>query len=920
VNAHVNSIAGRLSLRPPQRRSLEILDRIIEISPPSKSADVKAALAVIQSEFPSIIDFEREFPSLCLALATGVGKTRLMGAFISYLYLAHGFSNFFVMAPNLTIYNKLITDFTPNTPKYVFKGIAEFATEAPQLVTGENYDAPSSTLFDHILRCKVNIFNISKINSEVRGGRSPRIKRLSEYIGESYFDYLAGLPDLVLIMDESHRYRASAGIRAINELKPVLGLELTATPFIETSKGTVPFKNVIYDYPLGQAMADGFVKEPAVVTRKNFNPAGMSNEEIERLKLEDGVRLHESVKVELETYARETGNAIVKPFLLVIARNTDHASQLISLIQSDPFFEGHYKDKVIQVDSSQTGAKEDEMVQRLLAVESTAEPTEIVIHVNMLKEGWDVTNLYTIVPLRAANARTLIEQSIGRGLRLPYGKRTGVTAVDRLNIVAHDKFQEIVEEANKPDSTIRLQQVVLSAEEIERKTVTVISQSQLAAKLGIQPEQSIGNAEKAPNQEKPLFEKPEEQKVAQATYDAIQKLENEPQILPSVSYLNRPEVQSRIAEEVKRELGPTQLEFEGVTDKPDIAAVIAQVSAVVEEQTIDIPRILVVPQGEVQSGYKSFTLDLEGLQYQAVSEDLWIQHLRTNKVEELTLGKGGIEEERIEDYIVSGLMDFDDVSYDDHADLLYDLAAQTVSHLRKYLQEEDARRVLQCHQKQVSKFVHAQMQDHYWEKATGYEVKITKGFSKLKDSAYSKGATENALDYRQAPSDKSNMAKYLFGGFQRCLYSVQKFQSDSERKMAVILERESIKWFRPAKGQFQILYQLGSDHLEYQPDFVAEMDSVIYMIEPKKKNAMEDDDVIAKCDAAVKWCAHATTNAAKYGGKPWRYLLIPHDAIAENMTLEGLAKQFTESFKKLIGLWKGRGTTEEMMQELRGEG
>ena len=66
------------------------------------------------------------------------------------------------------------------------------------------------------------------------------------------------------------------------------------------------------------------------------------------------------------------------------------------------------------------------MIERLLKVEHTDEPTEIVIHVNMLKEGWDVTNLYTIVPLRAANARILIEQSIGRGLRLPYGKRTGV--------------------------------------------------------------------------------------------------------------------------------------------------------------------------------------------------------------------------------------------------------------------------------------------------------------------------------------------------------------------------------------------------------------------------------------------------------------------------------------------------------------
>ena len=128
---------------------------------------------------------------------------------------------------------------------------------------------------------------------------------------------------------------------------------------------------------------------------------------------------------------------MVKPFLLVIARDTTHAGQLLALLESDAFYEGRYRDKVIQVDSSRSGTEEEEMITRLLAVESVDEPTEIVIHVNMLKEGWDVTNLYTIVPLRAANARTLIEQSIGRGLRLPYSKRTGVAAVDRLNIVAH---------------------------------------------------------------------------------------------------------------------------------------------------------------------------------------------------------------------------------------------------------------------------------------------------------------------------------------------------------------------------------------------------------------------------------------------------------------------------------------------------
>src|SRR3569832_1022675 len=249
----VNAIASRLSLRPPQRQSLEILDRVTEIISLTKSGSLGDALNVIKSEYKSVSDFEREFHSLCFALATGVGKTRLMGAFIAYLKLAHGISNFFVLAPNLTIYNKLIADFTPNTSKYVFKGISEFAVSPPVLTTGETYDrqiASGGQLFP----TTINIFNIAKISSEVRGGRSPRIRSFREEIGESYFEYLASLPDLVMLMDESHRYRATAGMRAINELKPVLGLELTATPFVESSKGPVAFRFVIFDYPLARAM------------------------------------------------------------------------------------------------------------------------------------------------------------------------------------------------------------------------------------------------------------------------------------------------------------------------------------------------------------------------------------------------------------------------------------------------------------------------------------------------------------------------------------------------------------------------------------------------------------------------------------------------------------------------------------------
>ena len=886
MNRHVNAIAGRLSLRPPQRHSLEILDRVTEIVSPKKGADIATALAAIKSEFPTVTDFEREFPSLCFALATGVGKTRLMGAFISYLHAAHGINHFFVLAPNLTIYNKLITDFTPKTPKYVFTGIAEFATEPPTIITGDNYESGVTARLTSLpgfgQEVHINIFNISKINSEVRGGKAPRIKRLSEYIGQSYFEYLAGLEDLVLLMDESHRYRASAGVRAINELKPVLGLELTATPFVESSKGPVRFKNVIYDYPLAQAMADGFVKEPAVVTQKNFNPSQFNAAQLEQIKLEDGIRLHENTKVELETYARQAGQRLVKPFMLVIARDTTHAGLLMQQFQS--LFEGWYKDKVIQVDSSKTGAEEDEMVQRLLAVESPDEQTEIVIHVNMLKEGWDVTNLYTIVPLRAANARTLIEQSIGRGLRLPYGKRTGVSTVDRLNIVAHDRFQEILDEANKPDSVIRLTKVELDPVTDLQKMKTVVAQSKIEEQLHGASVTGFGGSAQATQ----IFAGELERGIAQAAYKIIQKFEH----LPSSADLLKPEIQAKIVEEVKQTVAPSQLALPGMAPSPDIASVVEKTAQLVVRQSIDIPRILVVPKGDVTTGFHPFSLDCSNINYQPVERDLLIQHLRTHEQETLSFGGRMEAEQRLEDHVVRGLVDFDDISYDEHSELLYDLAGQLIKHLRSYLSEEDTRNVLIYHQKPLAAFVHAQMQEHQWEKAGGYDVVVSKGFTDLKPSAYTAKDGEPIQDFRQTVTNPSRIGQILFGGFQRGLYSVQKFDSDTERRLAIILDRDSQKWFRPGPGQFQISYKLGVAQHDYQPDFVAETTDCIYMLEPKAKNELTASEVLAKKDSAVLWCSRATAHSLTNGRKPWKYVLIPHDVIAENMTLAALVSQY----------------------------
>src|SRR5450759_487030 len=204
---------------------------------------------------------------------------------------------------------------------------------------------------------------------------------------------------------------------------------------------------------------------------------------------------------------------------------------------------GRYKGKAITVHSNLRGEEKDETVEQLMSVESRDNPTEIVIHVNMLKEGWDVTNLYTIVPLRAANSRTLVEQSIGRGLRLPYGRRVGVPAVDRLTIVAHDRFQEIIDDANRPDSIIRTGVVIGRDIALERKeSVEVKSVLDGVIDGGAPP---VAAGAKAAAQAEIPFPTLEEQRIARTTMEVVKQFEK----LPRSYDLTTPAVQAQIVRE-----------------------------------------------------------------------------------------------------------------------------------------------------------------------------------------------------------------------------------------------------------------------------------------------------------------------------------------------------------------------------------
>lgn len=331
-NKITDYIKQRLSLRKPLAEALDVVARLtgqLDInnrpSGDAYSDYLKEQLQRVQYVCPQCKDFERNFPSFAFSIATGIGKTRLMGACMAYLYLAKGIKHFMVLAPNLTLYEKLMKDFgDPSYEKYVFKGISEFVHNEPYIITGDNYNMARNLFSEN--QIQINIFNISKFNKDSKVGKkgAPKMRRLSEYLGQSYFDYLASLDDLVILMDEAHRYHADASKKAINELKPILGLEMTATPIDEKNK---PFKNIVYEYNLAQALADGkYVKIPTVAKRRNFERKGMSDEELDKLKIEDAISIHEHTKLHLEMYAKNNNLPVVKPFILIVCKSIQHAT------------------------------------------------------------------------------------------------------------------------------------------------------------------------------------------------------------------------------------------------------------------------------------------------------------------------------------------------------------------------------------------------------------------------------------------------------------------------------------------------------------------------------------------------------------------------------------------------------------------
>ena len=866
----VNQIGYAMSLRDPQKEALQYLDAI------SSNCDyLRNTLAEIESvatancedKHTIKVDDNFKFPSFCFDMATGIGKTRLMGAAIYYLYKTKGYKHFFILAPGNTIYDKLRKESNPAHPKYIFKGL-EAEMGRPKVYDGENYIRYPARFvqgeieIEKTSEIQLFIFNIGKIfNSKT--DTTFKFHKYQETLGSSFADVLAKFDDLVICMDEAHRYYAPASMKAISYLKPILGMEFTATP--------KSHNNVIYSYDLAKG-AGKYLKIPVVMGRTNTG--GYSAEDIEEMKIRDGLTLHENRKKVVYQYCLDNDLDYVKPIVLIACKDTEHAKKIRAMIDSDDFNNGRYRGKVIEIHSNMKGEETEENVRKLLSIESAQNPVEIVLHVYKLKEGWDVNNLFTIIPLNAAKSDILALQTIGRGLRLPFGAITGNEAIDTLDIVAHDHYREIVEDIKNSD-TFRYRN--LDDRGVEPTKIVEITNGIGDGQLSLLDDifvsvgvKSFTDVDDVKTQDRMYEEymrsfgktrKTEKQENLQCSiFDSIE--ENESQEHPDeATPIESASVATKKGQPMKKE---------------DFVATVIELS----KKAISVPKILVQPSSTVT--LKPFVVKRNIADFEIAASKIE----RFNAVNAEMLESFDAEILAVDDAtntLACMLLDCDalsEISVDEDADYILDIVQQYLALIDGT--DEDKKRIVRRYAKLIIDDIVKQIHENM-DRQTYYTHVVQKDLIVFRKAVKNVRADGGEVSFRKSFANKSEIKKYVFTGYKKSYYGANAFDSDTERLFSIVLEDDVdvIRWIKPPLNQLGLFWQAGQ---QYNPDFLVETPTTKYMIEVKAKNEVKNPDVVGKAKEGIKWCKYASI--VDFDKKPWEYKLITDEVISVGNTLK----------------------------------
>ncbi len=381
--------------------------------------------------------YDPEVP-LVLDLATGAGKTYIIAALVEYLR-EQGIHDVLIVTPSTVVQDKTVANFSEGDPKYI-----EGSLSSPFAVTPNDYDTwrPSSTMatvFSNDAEpVQLFILNVHQLTApkesegdttgDTKDAQRRAFRKFRENSGNLH-EYLRRREDLVVIADEHHLYSDSAQAfqAGIRDLSPAAVVGLTAS--------ASDYDHVIFRYPLRRAIQEKYVKRPVLAFRR-----GGYGDESEEQQLRDAVALLGVKQKHYEAYHRsQPGIPEVNAALFVQCADVAHATQVAALLRGPEFFGS--ENAVLQVDNQHDDAP---TLKRLREMDQPHSPVRGVVSVNKLKEGWDVKNVAVMVTLRAMTSDVLTQQTMGRGLRLPFGKWTGSAHVDQLDVLGHDSFRRFL--------------------------------------------------------------------------------------------------------------------------------------------------------------------------------------------------------------------------------------------------------------------------------------------------------------------------------------------------------------------------------------------------------------------------------------------------------------------------------------------
>lgn len=431
--AVLEEVAAQLDLRDPNRDAIKTL-----------------ALRMLTHYDSSEETFEG-----VLDAATGVGKTYIIAGAIDY-FAKMGIRNFAVIVPGQTILSKTVAQFGPG-PKSLLGGMST----APVVITAENFRSPAiGAAMSDEAKVKLFVFTVqSLIRPSTKVGR--RTHAFQEGLGAAFYEHLDALEDLIVFADEHHCYYGEKFSLAVRDLTPLALVGLTGTPHPKT-----PADQIIFRYPLTAAIAEHLVKTPVIVGRRD----DLVDEQTQLL---DGVRLLEAKQATVDKYCAQSGSPGINATMLVNCKDIEHAEAVGAILRSKQFYGGAYEDAVLVVHSNQA----DEALAALEGVEESDSPVRIIVQVGMLKEGWDVKSVYVIASLRSSVSEILTEQTMGRGLRLPFGAYTGWDMLDTLDILAHEQYEKVLARTKAlTEAFVDHRTVIVERKDMNGQTVQVVEE------------------------------------------------------------------------------------------------------------------------------------------------------------------------------------------------------------------------------------------------------------------------------------------------------------------------------------------------------------------------------------------------------------------------------------------------------------